>query len=116
MSFAKLHNTAVASFNFETPAHFTYQKPVDLAQEKGLDHVYKVNAIYINRKGKYGDEPVIITDECIVNAPSHLVDTVKNILTDENSVKLINDGKVGFKLYEYENKKGVQHGLTWVDL
>ncbi len=116
MSFAKLHNTAVANFNFETPAHFTYQKPIDLVQENGIENVYKVNAIYINKKGKYGDEPVVITDECIVNAPSHLVDTVKNILLDDHSVQLINDGKVGFKFYEYKNSKGDQIGLTWVDL
>ncbi len=116
MSFANLHNAVIAVFNFDTPEHFTYEKPIDLVKENGLEKVYKVNAIYINKRGKYGDEPVVVTDECIVNAPSHLVDAVKGILVDDKSVQMINDGKVGFKFYEYKNAKGDQIGLTWVDL
>lgn len=116
MSFAKLHNTPSASFNFATPDSFEYRKPSELVAANGTDKVYKVNALYINKKGQFGDEPVIITDECIVNAPSHLSDAVKGILLDDNSVKMINDGKVGFKLYQYENKFGTQYSVSWVDL
>ncbi len=116
MSFAKLHNTPSAAFTFITPEGFTYEKPVDLVKVNGLDKVYKVNALYINKKGQFGDEPVVITDDCIVNAPAHLVEAVKVILFDEKSVQMINDGKVGFKFYEYKNSKGNQIGLTWVDL
>lgn len=116
MSFAKLHNVAIAHFDFETPSDFEYKKPAHLVVEHGVDKVYPVKALYINKKGQYGDEPVIVTDEFILNAPSHLVDSVKGILLDEKSVKMINDGKVGFKFYEYKNSKGNQVGVTWVDI
>lgn len=116
MSFAKKHNTVVTHFDFETPSDFDYKKPANLIVEYGEDKVYPVKAIYINKKGQFGDEPVIVTDEFIVNAPSHLVDSIKEIFEDENSVKLINEGKVGFKLYSYENKFGTQYSVTWVDV
>lgn len=116
MSFANKHNVVVASFDFETPDNFEYKKPANLIAEFGDDKVYPVKAIYINKKGKFGDEPVIITDEFILNAPSHLAESCKVILQDETSVKMINDGKVGFKLYGYTNNFGQQYGVTWVDV
>ena len=115
MSFANKHNARRNPFTFVTPEHFTYTKPATLAATNGLDTVYKLNAIYVNKKGQYGDEPVFVTDNELVNAPSHMIDTVNDILTDSESINLILDGQVYFKIYEYKNSKGNQHGITFVD-
>lgn len=116
MSFANKHNAPAALFNYEIPETHQFAKPSHLVAEYGEDKVHKVKSIYINKKGKFGEEPVIVTDECLVNAPAHMVDAVKEIFQDEDSVNLINTGKVGFKFYEYTNKFGQQHSIVWVDI
>lgn len=115
MSFANKHNPRPNPFTYVTPDSHRYTKPATLAATNGLDEVYKLNAIYVNKKGQYGDEPVFVTDNELVNAPSHMMDTVNEILDDSESVNLILDGQVYFKIYEYKNAKGKQHGITWVD-
>lgn len=114
-TFAKKHNAGVRLFLFEIPEHFTYKDLKQLATEHGLKAEHKVNAIYINKKGMYGDQPVIATNEALVNAPHHMVDQVREILSDAESVNLINGGYVGFKLYTYENKHGQQYAIEWID-
>lgn len=115
MSFAKKHNARVNPFTYETPETHQYIKPADLVEKNGIDAVYKLNAIYVNKKGAYGDEPVLVTDNELVNAPSSLMESVNGILDDSESINLIIDGQVYFKFYEYNNKYGQQHGVSWVD-
>lgn len=116
MSFAKKHSTATKLFDFNTPESFKYLNLAELANAYGLEQVHKVNALYINTKGRYGDSPVIATDYELVNAPQHLLDTVKEVLADGESISMINRGNVGFKLYTYANTHGTQYGVEWVDL
>ena len=116
MSFAKKFNTVKPSFDFKASDDAEYIKPSKLVQLNGLDEVYTLRACYVNKKGLYGAEPVLINDTHLVNAPKHFAETVENILKDENAIKLINLGKVGFKFYEYENRYGTQYGVQWVDL
>lgn len=114
-SFANKHNAKPNPFTFETPEHFQYSKPETLVVTNGIDETYKLNAIYVNKKGQFGDEPVFVTDNELVNAPSHMMDTVNEIMNDSESINLIIDGQVHFKFYEYKNKFGKQYGITWVD-
>lgn len=114
-TFASKHNAKPNPFTFKTPDSHQYVKPSDLVASNGLDKVYKLNAIYVNKKGAYGDEPVFVTDDEIVNAPSSMMESVNGILNDSESINLIIDGQVYFKLYEYENKYGTQHSIAWVD-
>lgn len=116
MSFAKKFNTAKAQFTYEAPENTPFAKPADLVGLNGIDKVYLLKGCYINKKGLYGNEPVLITETHFVNAPSHLAETITNVLKDENAIKLVNLNKVGFKFYSYENKYGQQYGVEWVDL
>mgnify|MGYP003583240502 CR=1 FL=1 len=116
MLFAERFNTSKAQFDFQAPENTPFKKPFELVQENGLDKVYPLRSCYINKKGLYGDEPILITDDCFVNAPAHICDTITQVLKDTDAVKLINLGKVGFKFYEYQNKFGDQLGIEWVDL
>ena len=117
MSFAKRFNTPTASFTFEMDGKdlpFTDLKT--LAEENGIDAIYQVKMLYINKGGRFGDAPCIVTPHNIVNAPAHMLDTVKDVLLDQPSVGMINDGYVGFKLYSYNNKFGQQYAVEWVDI
>lgn len=116
MSFANRFNSPSLKFDFKIPEEHVFAKPVELVHAHGIDKVYTVRSMYINTKGKYGDEPVIVCDECLLNAPKHVVEVCKTILNDADAVKDINSGKVGFKLYKYTNDYGDQYSLMWVDL
>lgn len=116
MKFTEKHSSNGKLFTFEIPENFEYTDLKGLAEKNGLETVYQVNALYINTKGKYGDSPVIATNCELVNAPSHLTSVVKDVLKDGESLSLINNGKVGFNIYTYENQHGVCYGLNWLDL
>lgn len=117
MSFAKKHNTAGYKFSFEIPNNFEYYDLQQLAKKyKTLDKEYRINAVYINRKGKYGHQAVLVTDNELVNAPLHMTDTFKDILSDSDSIGMIESGVAGFKIYAYENEYGKQAGLEFIDL
>ena len=116
MSFAKKFNTAKAQFTFEPNENTPFIKPSELVQTNGIDTVYTLKGCYLNKKGLYGNEPVLITEDCFINAPAHIAEVVEQVVKDENSIKLVNLNKVGFQFYEYENKYGQQFGIEWVDL
>lgn len=115
MSFAKKHNQGKNPFNFELKGDMPFKKPAELVDDNGLDKVYQIKGFYINKHGKFGDEPVIVTDGCLVNAPSHMVNTVKDIMSDSESVHLVNNGEAWFKFYHYENQYGDQYGVEFCD-
>lgn len=115
-SFAKRFNTPTANFDFEMPENHEYIDLRSLASQRGLDEAYVVRMLYINKKGKFGDNPVVVTDDHLVNLPSHLLETVKDILTDAPSISMINNGEVGFKIYQYNNQFGDQYSIEWIDI
>lgn len=117
MSIAGKYNK-VNKFTFQVPDDFKYKSLADLFNDNGEKHVYPVKAIYINKKSRYGDAPVIATDECLVNVPSHMLDTVKEMLEDEELVNAVNDDKFGFTIYPYNTgrAKGTFYSITWVDM
>lgn len=114
-TFASKHNVKANPFQYETPDSHEYTNPKDLVVKNGLDAKYKLNAIYVNKKGQFGDEPVLVTDNELVNAPSHMMDAINGILDDSESIQLIIDGQVSFKFYEYNNKYGLNYSIVWVD-
>lgn len=117
MTFSKKHNSSTPKFSFEIPNHFEYYDLKQLSKKyKTLYKEYRINAIYINKKGKYGHQAVIVTDNELVNAPLHMTDTFKEILADSDSIGMIESGVAGFKIYAYENEYGKQAGLEFVDL
>lgn len=104
-------------FDVDT-SKFEYESMADLFNEHGKDKVYPLTAIYINSKSKFGDAPVLATDTCFVNAPSHMLDTAKEILADDEAVAAINNGEVGFTIYAYTAEKYNRDtfGINFVDI
>lgn len=117
MSFAKRFNTPTASFTFEMDGKILpFCDLKAMADQNGIEAVYQLKMLYINKGGKFGDAPCLVTVNNIINAPSHMLDNVKDILNDQISVNMINNGEVGFKLYSYSNKFGQQYAVEWVDI
>lgn len=103
-----------SKFTFKTPADFVYQSLTNLYTKNGADAIYLVKALFINRKSQYGDAPVIVTDHELVNAPKHMLETVEQMIADDETVEAINNNEVAFRIYEYSNTNGVFRGLEFV--
>lgn len=114
MSFASKFNKSV-NFDIDTNG-FTYGKLADLynPNEKA---VYKIDGCYI-QKGNLDVAPVFIVADkkMLVNIPSHLTETVREILNDEEAVDDIRNGKAGFTIYEYESHGKKCYSIRFVDI
>ncbi len=104
-------------FNINTDG-FEYKSLADLFNDNGKDAVYSFYAVYINRKSKYGDAPVVATADSYVNLPKHTLNDCTEMIEDAETVKAINDGKCGFKIYQYHDKRHNRDcfGVEWVDV
>lgn len=104
-------------FDIDT-TNFEYASLADLFNANGADMVYPLTAIYINKKSKFGDAPVFATNDCFVNAPSHMLETAMEILADDEAIADINGGKVGFEIYPYTAEKFNRDcfGINFIDM
>ena len=102
-------------FVFEMKGEPVFKKLSELYKENV--NSYPVRSIYINRKGKYGDNPVIVSDKFSVSLPTHLLNTVQDLLSQDVFYDMVNGGKVGFAVYEFESPtygtKG--YSINWVE-
>lgn len=111
MSFASKHNTG-SRFNIDTKG-YPFLKITELA----LDKVYKLDGFYINNKGDYEPHPVFISNMTCIDMPQHLTEKCREIQGCDEDVMSIIAGKVGFKVYEYTDKKGkTRRSINWVDI
>lgn len=81
------------------------------------DKTYTLLGLF-TKGSKFGKEPDAIIDGFKVNLPRHLLDTVEDMLDDNQVIEAIKAGKVGFKVYSYHsntyNKDA--YSVTWLDL
>lgn len=111
MSFANKHNHD-PKFSVDT----TGWKYFDLKDLK-MDHIYKLEGLYINHKTQFEPAPVFMTEKMLVNMPSHLTKECQDILESDIDVAAIKDGSVGFELRPYTDKKGKDRlSIRWIDI
>lgn len=94
-------NKGIRKFDYELTEQHQYKKLEELYKED-KDKVYIVRMFYTNKKSKFGDNEVVVTDDYIINLPKHLAETVEKIVEDENYLNAIKEGKFAFNIYEYE--------------
>lgn len=118
MSFADKYNKSNIIFDI-------YIKDFDFMDgygfiEKYGDKVVKIDGLYINKKGMFNDHPVVIivAEKTLLDLPSHMTNTVNDILKDAESINLIKKGLVGIKAHEYIDSKYHKRciGFEWCDL
>ena len=118
MGFAEKYNKFNTIFNIDIK-DFEFMDGHDFIAMYG-DNVVKIDGLYINKKGKFKEHPVaIIADEKILlDLPSHMTDTVNEVLKDSESIDLIKKGLVGLKAHEYVDKTYRKScvGYEWCDL
>ncbi len=115
-------------FNINT-ANLAYITLKDLYAKNGDDGVYAIGAVYINTKSKFGDSPVVcvmdmdrdtgeIKPSVMCNLPRHLLDTCREMMTDDDAVAAIKAVKVGFTIRKYHSNiyNTDAYSVEWVDL
>lgn len=117
MGIANKYNKA-KMFTFTIPSEYSYHTLSELYSKNGKEKVYLIKALYVNKKSRYGDAPIVATDECLVNLPSHLLDVVKQMMNDDEVVDAVTENKLGFTIYQYENnqKKELCFSVNWNDI
>lgn len=119
MSFADKYNHSSPKFNHELPEDAPFKSLKELYNGEKGENKYTVYGLYINKKGKYGDAPVAISEDFLINLPSHLCDTVTEMLQDKELIDAINGGKFGLEVYEYtpkEIKNKTCYSVRWFDM
>lgn len=116
MSFAKRHNKGGIDWGINTEG-FEYMTREKLYKE-APDNIYTLRGIYINKKGKFGDHPVAITDNCFIDFPDYMTEEVQEIFKSEEDIADIKAGKVGFTIQEFTDKNfgKLCYGISWEDL
>lgn len=90
-----------AKFEYDNEKERDYIKLGELDMSK----TYPIEALFINTKGKFGDQGVIISGDYIVNLPNHLTEMIKEMRQDSEMVDAINQRLFDFEIYEFESKK-----------
>lgn len=114
-NFASKYNKGLG-FTRKAVENAIYTNLKELFAKYGEKKMYVVQALYINTKGKFGDSPVALVNGNLVNLPSHLTETVKEMLKDEELIQVINDDKFGFTIYHYETNGKQGYSVNWVDI
>ena len=118
MGFAEKYNKVNTIFDIDIK-DFEFMDGYGFIEKYG-DNVVKIDGLYINKKGMFKDHPVVIiaSEKILLDLPSHMTDTVNEVLTDSESIGLIKKGLVGLKAHEYIDKKYHKRcvGFEWCDL
>lgn len=111
------YNESIAYFTYDKEKKREYHNLKDLYQENGADKVYKVLGLFVN-ENKFGEQGSAVLDDIQVNLPKHLVPSIKEIRGNESLINDINDGKVGFQIYEYKprNYDKIAYSVRWVEI
>lgn len=110
-------NESIVYFTYDKEKKREYHNLKDLYQENGSDKVYKVLGLYVN-ESKFGEQGSAVLDDIQVNLPKHLVPSIKEIRGNESLINDINEGRVGFQIYEYKprNYDKIAYSIRWVDI
>ena len=114
----RLFNVDTSSFDYVSLETLYEQLPVDEETGEAIQEPFVVQGVYINTHSMFESAPVVAIDNCYVNLPSHLKDVCSDMISDKQSVKAINEGKVGFVIYKYFQARFQKdcYSIEWVDL
>lgn len=94
-----------------------FAKLEDLYSRDGAGAIYPLQGLFINTKSKFGDKPYACTEKDLVDLPTYLEPTVKQMITDPEVIAEVNSGIVGITIRTYDHKKyGVCYTIDFVEL
>ena len=115
MSFATKHRKGGIDWGINADG-FEFKTREELYKEDP-EKIYTLRGLYINKKGRFGDHPVAITDEFFVDFPDYMCEEMEAVLKDSEDIEDIKSGIVLFKISTFEDKnfKKLCYGIEWID-
>lgn len=120
MGISNLNKGKRFAFQYDSKgiSYYNLNKVVELF---GLSKTFILRAAHINRGGKYGATATfIVSDNDTVfgiNAPSHMVGSVEDILNNNDYIDQIDNGNAGVKVYAYTDRDGAtRYSLEYIDI
>lgn len=114
--FNERFNTKGKKFNADGKDN-PFMKLSDFVQEFGTDDIVTVLGMYTHNKSKFGEKGIIITPNCNIDCPEHMIDMIKEVVASDEMVAAVNSGKCGLKIRSYEDSKGITRWSgTFVDI
>ena len=98
MSITKFNKGAVLFTDNERLEDFKTLE--ELFTENGKEKSYPVKGVY-SYKSSYGEGCFIKSDGFNISLPNHMLETIKSIREDVESVDAINAGKISVTIYYY---------------
>ena len=120
MRIAKHNRNRGNKFTIDTTG-FEYKSLSELYNETSPDIVFSVHGAYIGkfyskREKKEVECCFVASDGYFISLPAHLVDTVKEILTDQECVDQMNGGGAGLVVRPYEKDGETYYTADFVDV
>lgn len=106
------HQNVVANFDF-TEKEREFKKLEELHNEQPKAR-YTILAVFINKKGKFGDQGIFVTNDFQVNLPPHLLELSQELRQDDEIIEAINKRELSFEIYEYNGKNGKGYSINLV--
>lgn len=108
------YNKKVNVFKYEQVENPPYKRLKDLYELDETEILIK--GFFINNKGYYGDSAVAIAEGFNINLPSHLLETVKEMLTDDEVIEMVNSDVLWIEIYQYTSKKwGTNYSVNFIE-
>ena len=98
MSITKFNKGAVLFTDNERLEDFKTLE--ELFTNHGKEQKYPVKGVY-SFKSSYGEGCFIKSDGFNISLPNHMLETIKTIREDQESVDAINEGKISISIYSY---------------
>lgn len=97
----KYSNGGAPQYDYDNEQERDFIKLAELPQDKK----YTIEALFINKKGKFGDQGVIVIENYFVNLPNHLTEMIEEMRSDNEVTEAINNRELAFEIYEFTSKK-----------
>lgn len=97
----KYSNGGTPQYDYDNEQERDFIKLAELPQDKK----YTIEALFINTKGKFGNQGVIVIENYFVNLPNHLTEMIEEMRSDSEVTEAINHRELAFEIYEFTSKK-----------
>lgn len=104
------HQNVVANFDF--PEKEREFKKLEELHKQQPNARYTILAVFINTKGKFGDQGIFVTNDFQVNLPPHLLELSQELRQDDEIIEAINNRELAFEIYEYNGKNGKGYSIN----
>ena len=114
MSILNKYNSTSDKFNFSTEG-LEFTTSHELISSYTIDAIYNVYMMFINEKSEFGSQPVLCTEKFLYSAPHHMIDTIRDMLLDDEVIDACNNGTLAFTLREYVSTKTTDkcYSIKW---